>query len=261
MSRHIRRVVFALALSLLSSGPLLAQTPAPATPQPQPPPAPTPPPPPPPREGTAEFSFVGTSGNAETSAIGLGGEYIVRRAPWTFRAKVGYVRNQSEGELKAEAFRGVLRTSRTITDRLSAFGEYGFLHDRFAGIEARNTIDGGVTFAVVRPAPHQLDVDAALGYAHENRVLGDNVSSAQALTGARYKFLISETADVSDEVRLSFSLSDGSDWRGDNVVALTVKVATIFSLKVSNNVRYVNAPAAGFETTDVITSIALVAKF
>jgi putative salt-induced outer membrane protein YdiY len=38
-------------------------------------------------------------------------------------------------------------------------------------------------------------------------------------------------------------------------------VTTLFSLKVSNAVRYVNAPAEGFETTDTITSIALVAKF
>jgi putative salt-induced outer membrane protein len=191
----------------------------------------------------------------------LGGEYIARRAPWAFRGKVGYVRNESEGELKAESFKGLLRASRTLNERLAAFGEYGYLHDRFAGIESRNTIDGGLTYAVVRPQPHQLDVDVALGYANENRVLGDNVSTAQALTGARYKFFISDTADVSDDVRLSFSLSDGSDWRGDNVVALTVKVAAIVSLKVSNAVRYINAPAAGFETTDVITSIALVAKF
>jgi len=258
LSRHTRQIVLVFALMLSSSGPLLAQTPA-AQPQ-TPPPAP-PPPPPPPREGTAEFSFVGTSGNAETSAIGLGGEYIVRRQPWMLRGKVGYVRNESEGELKAEAFRGLFRISRTLTERLSAFGEYGYLHDRFAGIESRNTIDGGVTYAVLRPKPHQLDVDAGIGYAHENRVLGDNLSTAQALTGARYKFLLSDTAEISDDVRLSFSLSEADDWRGDNVAALTVKVASIFSLKVSNAVRYVNAPAAGFETTDVITSIALVAKF
>ena len=35
----------------------------------------------------------------------------------------------------------------------------------------------------------------------------------------------------------------------------------IVSLKVSNVIRYVNAPVEGFETTDTITSVALVAKF
>jgi hypothetical protein len=43
--------------------------------------------------------------------------------------------------------------------------------------------------------------------------------------------------------------------------ALTVKVLSIFSLEVSNTYRFVNQPVGGFEATDTITSIALVAKF
>ena len=53
----------------------------------------------------------------------------------------------------------------------------------------------------------------------------------------------------------------GENWRLDNTLALVAKINTIFSLKVSNVVRYVNAPVEGFETTDTITSVALVAKF
>jgi len=251
MNRATPRIFFVFWL-------LLATTPALAQAQ-----TPTPPPPPPPaREGTAEFSYVGTGGNASTSALGLGGEYITRRPePWLFKGKVGYVRNRSEDELKAEAFTAQFRGSRTITDRLSAFGQYGYLHDRFAGIESRNTIDGGITYAVIRPRPHQLDVDAAIGYAHESRVLGEDLSTPQALFGGRYKLLLSDTADISDDVTLNLSLSDSSDWRTSNTIALTAKVTTIFSLKVSNIVRFVNAPVEGFETTDTITSVALVAKF
>ena len=58
-----------------------------------------------------------------------------------------------------------------------------------------------------------------------------------------------------------FSLSEGRDWRYANAVALTAKVTTIFSLKVSNTIRYVNLPVVGFKNTDSITAIALVAKF
>jgi putative salt-induced outer membrane protein len=249
--------VFVAALYITPSVPLLAQAPAPSPAQAQ-----SPPPPPPPREGTAEVSFVGTTGNAPTSALGLGGEYISRRpAPWELRGKVGYVRNTSEDVLQAEAFRLLFRGSRTITDRLSAFGQYGYLRDRFAGIESRNTADGGITYAVLRPRPHQLDVDAAIGYANEKRVLGDDISSPQALLGARYKFFLSDTSDITDDVAFTASFSDSSDWRTSNTVALTAKITTILSLKLSNAVRFVNAPAEGFETTDTLTSIALVAKF
>ena len=43
--------------------------------------------------------------------------------------------------------------------------------------------------------------------------------------------------------------------------AVTAKVTTIFSLKVSNAIRYVHQPVVGFKSTDVITAVALVAKF
>jgi hypothetical protein len=41
----------------------------------------TPAPPPPAREGSAEFAFVGTTGNSSTQTIGLGGELIYRPSP------------------------------------------------------------------------------------------------------------------------------------------------------------------------------------
>ena len=204
---------------------------------------------------------MGTTGNAPTSALGLGGEYIMRPAPWELRGRVAYIRNESEDELKAEAFKGLLRASRTLTERLSAFGEYGYLHDRFSGIQSRNTVAGGLTYALVRPEPHQLDVDAGLGYAHEKRVAQDSISTAEALLGARYRYRLSDTADLTDELAFNFSLSEADNWRTANTAALTLKIAAIFSLKLSNAIRFVNAPAAGFEKTDTITSVALVAKF
>jgi putative salt-induced outer membrane protein YdiY len=39
---------------------------------------------------------------------------------------------------------------------------------------------------------------------------------------------------------------------------LTAAIASAFSLKVSNIVRYANEPVPGFESTDTITSVALV---
>jgi putative salt-induced outer membrane protein YdiY len=106
-----------------------------------------------------------------------------------------------------------------------------------------------------------LDLEAGLGWANEVRVIGETESSAQAFAGAFYKLTISETAELSDELRFAASLANSGDWRFDNTIALTAKLTTVFSLKVSNLVRYVNEPVPGLETTDTLTSVALVAKF
>jgi putative salt-induced outer membrane protein YdiY len=220
-----------------------------------------PPAPPPVREGAAEFAFVGTTGNSSTQTIGLSAEYIYRPAPWDTTLKVNYVRNQAEDELRAQAFQLTARGRRAINLRLSGYGQYGYQRDRFAGILNRNAVEGGVTYSWVDRAPHTLVADAGFGYANETRVLGDNLSTATLGTGAVYTLKISDTSEISEDGHFVFSLSEGRDWRYSNAVALTAALTTVLSLKVSNTVRYLNLQVAGFESTDAITSVALVAKF
>jgi putative salt-induced outer membrane protein len=248
-NRSIRKaLLLAFTVLAVTARPSHAQTPGP-------------PPPPPEREGTAEFAFVGTTGNSSTQAIGIGGELIFRPSPWESRTKVAYVRNESEDELKAQSFVLTTRVQRALKPRLSAYGQYGYQRDRFAGIVNRNVIDGGLSYVALEEGPHKLIVDGGFGYAHEQRVVGNNLSTATFTTGGLYTLKISSTADLSEEGRFVFSLSDGADWRYGNAFALTAKLTTLFSLKASNTLRYVHQPVQGFKTTDDITSVALVAKF
>lgn len=222
---------------------------------------PAPPPPPPRHEGSVEFAFVGTTGNASTQTIGLGGESIYRPAKWVLKNKAAYVRSKAESELKAQTLLFLSRAERDIRPRLAGFGEYGFFRDRFAGISHRNSVAGGLTYKLINTAAHLLSIDGVLGYLHEDRLVGDHVSSATYGTGASYKWKLSETATVSDEARFTGVFADPDDWRVLQVAAVTARLTQLLSLKVSNTISYVNAPVVGFKSTDTNTSIALVAKF
>src|SRR5215470_16276870 len=163
--RTVRTKLCLLILAAIVCAPLAAHAqPAPAAP----------PPPPPLREGTAEFAFVGTTGNSSTQSIGLGGEFIYRPSPWISTTKAAYVRNESDSELKAESFDFSEKVGRALNPRLTAFGRYGFLHDRFAGIDQRHVIEGGLSYLLVDAAPHSLTVDGGVGYAHESRLIGSS---------------------------------------------------------------------------------------
>ena len=220
-----------------------------------------PPPPPPHQEGSAEFAFVGTAGNSSTQTIGIGGEYTYRPSPWETKLRVSYVRNKSEDQLKAQAFLLTLRGQRPIRPRLSGYGQYGYQRDRFAGILDRNTIEGGVAYALIEQAAQKLVVDGGVGYANEQRLLGNNLSTATLGGGGAYTLKLSGTSELTEDGHFVFSLSDGNDWRYANAVALTAKVTTLLALKVSNTLRYLNQPVVGFKSTDALTAIALVAKF
>jgi putative salt-induced outer membrane protein len=224
-------------------------------------PAAAPPPPPPKQEGSAEFAFVGTTGNASTQTIGLNGQLIVRPDQWVITNKASFVRNESDSELTAESFAYLFRSARTLSARLSAFGEYSYFRDQFAGVLHRNSLVGGLSYKVVDLPRHLFFTDAGIGYMNEKRAEGDDVSSATWSLGAGYKWKISSTAEFTEDVRMTGLFADSSDWRVLQMAAVTSQLTKTFALKVSNTVRYAHAPVPGFKNTDTNTSVALVAKF
>jgi len=58
--------------------------------------------------------------------------------------------------------------------------------------------------------------------------------------------------------RFTLTFADADAWKFDNTASLTAALTSVFSLRVSNIVRYAHDPVPGFEQTDTITSVALV---
>jgi putative salt-induced outer membrane protein YdiY len=220
-----------------------------------------PPQPPPRREVKAEFALVATSGNASTQSIGTGGEVIYRPTPFVFNAKAAFVRNEAENVETAKSLATLLRGARAMTARLQVYAQHGYLRDRFAGINQRNLVDGGIAYVLAQTARHIVSAEGGLGYLIEDRRTGLNLSTPTGTTGLKYKFQISPTSDFTDDLLASFDFDDNGTWRMNQAASLTARIATAWSLKLSNQIRFVNDPVPGFEQTDSITSAALVLSF
>lgn len=227
----------------------------------QTPPAQKPPPPPPRWERKAELSVVATGGNTDTQTIGAGASLVWRPTPWTTEAKVAYVRNESDDKLTAESFAADFREARALSERVDVFGRVGYLSNEFAGIDARTTVDGGVAYKLLLGPVHMLRVDGGLGYSHESRTTGDDLSFVLANFGSAYKWQISPTADLTEAVLFTQSLEEADDRRFSNTFALTAALTRLLSLKLAHELKFTNAPVPGFEKTDTQLSVALVASF
>jgi putative salt-induced outer membrane protein YdiY len=227
----------------------------------QTPPAQTPPTPPKAREGKAEFALVTTTGNAASQTIGAAGEVTFRPPSWVVAGKIGFVRHEAEGVVSAKSLASLERLSRVLTTRLQVFGQHAYLRDLFAGVENRNVVDGGVSYLLVQAGRNTLFADAGLGYLNEQRTTARRLSTPIGTGGTRYKLQLSETSDLTDDLVASFDFDDDGTWRLNHAIALTARIAAIFSLKLSNQLRFVDEPVPGFERTDSITSAALVMGF
>jgi putative salt-induced outer membrane protein len=245
-------LVFTAILTLLCVASAHAQEPAKP---------PEPPPPPPKLEGTAEVAYLATTGNTDTRTLGIGGTLTARPDTWLIEIKEAFIRTETNDLVSAKSFLHHIRASRPIKPRVLLFAQHGYLRDLFAGVSHRNVVEGGLSFLVVDVPRQRLRLDAGLGYLNEQRVTGSDISTMTALAGAGYKLKLSETSELTDDLGVLLSFADADDWRLTQVFAVTSRLTTLFALKASNTIRFTNVPAPGFERTDTITSIALVAKF
>jgi len=242
-----------LALVLLSS-PALAQAPA-ATP--------TPAPPPPPWAGSAQASFLNTSGNTETSVLGLGAEAKYKgESPWSLALKAALNQGSDAGEENLRNLMGSVRVARALNEKTDLFLETGYARDTFAGIDSRYGGGLGIARRLTTTGKHLLAVEAGLGFTHEVRLpekIGKDFASGRA--GLNYKFVISKTADFQNQFNATANFSDGEDWRLANVASLTSAIDSRFSLKLSHTLAHLNTPPFGKKQTDTTIAAALVAKF
>jgi putative salt-induced outer membrane protein len=220
-----------------------------------------PPPPPPKHEQSMQASYVGVAGNASSNALGLGADVIDRPGAWVFRNRLSFVRNEGDGVVTASALDYTSRAQKTLSARASVFGQYEYFRDEFAGIQSRQSATGGVSVKAVNSDRQNLAFDLGAGYINEQRLAGTDVSSAAYLLGIAYRLKISDTAELTDDAQFSGVASDASNWRLARTISLSTRIASGFSLKLSNTLRYAHFPPPGFKTTDSITSVALVVTF
>ena len=249
---NIQRIAFLTLAALIVCATAHAQDPQTAKPDP----------PPPPRfEGASELSLVSTGGNSETQSLGLGSSLIWRPDPWTTHANLSFVRSEASGVETARALTAWLRQGRLLTPKLDVFGRVEYLANEFAGIDSRATVEGGLGYKFLDTPRHLVRADAGLGYAHESRLVGEDLSTALLNLAGMYRWRFNDTAAIENASLFSSSFDDGDDWRFRNAFAVTATMTRVLSLKVAHELKFVNAPVEGFEKTDRLLSAAIVVKY
>lgn len=212
-------------------------------------------------EGEAGLSFISTTGNTSTRTLGATLQLEHRPEAWELVGEGAFVRTRSEGELNSQSLALLLRASRAISERLQGYGEVDYLKNRFAGIDHRISPEAGAALQMLEGDIHSLKVLGAMGFIREVRLGEDSRSFASANGGLRYRWRMTSTTEVTDEAGFTANLQEGDDWRIANRAAVSVAISTMFSLRVSHTLEYLNQPVPGFQTTDTRMAVALVARF
>jgi putative salt-induced outer membrane protein YdiY len=216
-------------------------------------------------EGTGEFSFVGTSGNSNTSTTGIGGGTAWHREAWSLEQRGRFVRERASGVISAQSFTYRGAAVRAVTPRFSAYGEYRYLRDLFAGLRQQHLAYFGLATSVLKNDRADLAVRTAVGGMIEHRTTTSALRAPAYGVGVIYKFRISSAAEVHGDLLGIGRFDARNDWRLAHTVELTATLTRLFALRVGHAVRYVNLPvpsggATMRPTTDTTSTVSLVLR-
>lgn len=213
----------------------------------------------------AELSWVQTSGNSQTSTIGLKSK--TKRA-WEralFTVSLGALKAETTvtnvygiglpdpvvieeefTEATAENYYLDARYERKITDKFYWYVGAGWLRNEFAGIKNRTQVQGGVGNIWFDGDKLKFKSDYALTYTDQENVVEipdvDNAFAGLKLT-TDLSVKLGKNASYDNDFVFDYDLENSDNWYGNMINSLTVSISKSLALKASLQWIYFNDPA------------------
>ena len=241
------RSVVLIALTLLAPSAAVAQT--------------APPPPPPLWDVQVGASFVGTSGNSDTSSAGADFALHRRWPVWQIESGAAAVRASSDDKRTAERYFGLFRGQRRLTSLVGLSAGIKLERDRFSGIDFRSISDVGLTWALARQAAWTLDGITAIALNAERPTVGRDRNNPIGLFQLLSRIPLGASGATTQRVTFYPDFKDTDAHRAEFELAAQAAMNSRLALRLGYLVRRSNAPVPGFKKTDALTTASVVVQW
>jgi putative salt-induced outer membrane protein YdiY len=250
--KFTRRAPFAaLALSVL----FLAKSAAAQTP------AAAPPPPPPLWDVQVGASFVGTTGNSDTASTGADFAAHRRGPVWQIESAATIVRTNDDDVTTAERYLGMLRGQRKLTSILGLSSGIKLERDRFAGLDLRSILDGGLSWALVHHPEWSLDGVTSIAWLHESHTEGDGIDDPIGVLQLLSRIPFGAAGDTTQRFTLFPDLSDSARSRSEAEVTAQAAMNAHLALKMGYLLRHAHQAVVGFKKDDSTMTASIVLRW
>jgi len=223
----------------------------------------TPPPkePPPLWDVQIGASFVGTSGNSDTASTGADFSAHRRGLVWLIDAGATAVQTNTDDETTAERYLAAVRAQRKLTKIIGLSAGEKLERDRFAGIDFRSILDGGLSWALIRQPRWTLDGVTALAWNHESRTTGPGVDSPVGVFQILSRIPFGAAGDTTQRFTYYPDFKTSSAYRTEAEITAQAAMAAHLALKIGYLLRFANEPVIGFKKTDNTTTASVVLRW
>jgi len=212
--------------------------------------------------GSLGLAWVATSGNTDTSSIGLDFGLESKPAPWGFTFSARGNRAQDHGVQTAENYLVSARAVRKLAKRWDVFGGLAWAKDPFAGFDSQSVASAGATYTAVESERHLLSFDMGLAYTWEDRVPPEaDVNFAGGLFGLSWEWKLGANSKLVEQLVFLPNFDDSADWRLNSLTAIEAAINEWLALRFGYDIRHRNQPIGDADGTDTTSTASVVFNF
>lgn len=222
--------------------------------------------------GEGSFSAGTTTGNTETTDLGLGLKLAKKANAWTYSGEAVADYGEIDGlESRNRTFLAG-SVDRQINDRLFGFGRVSYEVDQFTGFDSRTFVGAGLGYEILQGPQSTWSVRGGPGVKIDEvkRIITTDALGAALIIPAETEtsFAVVAKSDFAYSFNDSVTFTNVTDvlyaqesTQIGNTAAITASLTDSLSARVSFDVRHDTNPPLGFEDTDTATKIAVVYGF
>jgi len=212
--------------------------------------------------GSLGLAWVATSGNTDTSTLGLDLALDRKPEPWGFEFAARGNRADDGGVTTAENYLVSARAVRKLSTRWEAFGGLAWAKDPFAGFDSQTVAMAGATYITVESERHLLSFDMGLAYTWEDRVPpAEDANFAGGLLGLSWEWRLGASSKLTERFVLHPNFDDSEDWRLMSMTAIESSINSWLALRFGFDLRHRNQPIGDADSTDTTSTASVVLTF
>jgi putative salt-induced outer membrane protein YdiY len=207
-------------------------------------------------------SFVGTSGNSDTSTAGADFATHRRGEVWQLESAATAVRTTNDGTKSADRYIGHFRGHRELGSMVGLTSGVELERDAFSGIAFRSTLDGGLSWRFVRGTSWTLDGVSALSWNHlHSSIEGGDKDDPGAVLQLVSRIPFGSAGDTTQRFTFLPDLLDSTQTRTEAEVTGQAAMNAHLALKLGYLLRHVHTAVPGFRKNDSTMTASVVLRW
>lgn len=218
--------------------------------------------------GEASLAGSKTSGNTDTTDIGLGLKLQKESGVWRHKFKALADLGKVSGETNKKSYNLGYQIDRDLNERTYVYGNADYYSDDFGAFKQGYFVGTGLGYKAILPEPLSWNLEGGLGYrSQKSRIIdndiltnplglaSDRTNELAARGFSDLDYVLNESVSLYNDTEILYSKSDTYIW---NETGITATLAGNLAARASFRIDTHSTVPVGTKKTDTITRFGIV---